>query len=120
MGLGLLLLASYGSENEYFNLSPTITFFKKVYKKYTSISNEILPQYFRSSPNFGRRLSTKIAKNSDMIKDISIYFELPDIQPSQHSTLPDNIKTIAWTNKIAFAMNTINPIAFTVSRVVLI
>ncbi len=104
MGLGLLLLASSGTENDYFNVSPTITFFKKVYKKYTSISNEILPQYFRSSPNFGRRLSTKIAKNSDMIKEISIYFELPDIPPSQHSTLPDNIKTIAWTDKIAFAM----------------
>ncbi len=104
MGLGLLLVASTGSENDYFNLNPNITFFKKTFKHYTSISNEILPQYFRSSPNFGRRLSTKIAKNSDLIKDVSIYFELPDIPSSNHSSLPDNIKKFAWTNRIAFAM----------------
>ena len=104
MGLGLLLLATAGIENDYFNLNPNITFFKKTFKHYTSISNEILPQYFRSSPNFGRRLSTKIAKNSDLIKDITIYFELPDIPSSNHSTLPSNIKQFAWTNKIAFAM----------------
>ena len=88
MGLGLLLLASTGSENDYFNLNPNITFFKKTYKHYTLISNEILPQYFRSSPNFGRRLSTRISKNSDLIKDVTVYFELHDIPYSNHSTLP--------------------------------
>jgi hypothetical protein len=104
MGLGLLLLASVGSENIYFNTTPDITFFKKIFKSYSNISNEILPQYFRSSPNFGRRLSTRISKNSDLIKEMSIYFELPDIQPSQHSILPDNIKKFAWSDKIGFAM----------------
>ncbi len=104
MGFGLLLLASVGTENEYFNLNPSITFFKSIYRNNINISNEILPQYFKSSPNFGRRLSAKIAKNSDMIKDITIFFELPDIQPSQHSSLPDNIKKFAWCDKIGFAM----------------
>lgn len=106
MGFGLLILASIGNENCYFNINPTITYFKKVFKITANISNENLPQYFRSSPNFGRRLSTKIAKNSDMIKDITIYFELPDIQPSNHSILQNNvnIKKFAWTNKIGFSM----------------
>jgi hypothetical protein len=107
MGFGLLILASIGSENVYFNTNPLITFFKKVYKKNSNISNENLPQYFRSSPNFGRRLSTRIAKNSDMIKDITVYFELPDIQPSNitsSNSLPNGIKKFAWANKIGFAM----------------
>ena len=104
MGFGLLILASVGLENCYFNKNPSVTYFKKVFKKITNISNENLPQYFRSSPNFGRRLSTKIAKNSDMIKDITVYFELPDIQPSNHSSLPDGVKLMAWANKIGFAM----------------
>ena len=104
MGFGLLILASIGKENCYFNTNPSITFFKKIFKNSINISNENLPQYFRSSPNFGRRLSTRIAKNSDMIKDITIYFELPDIQPSNHSILPTNIKKMAWANKIGFAM----------------
>jgi hypothetical protein len=104
MGLGLLLLASVGKENIYFNLDPSITYFKKVFTRYTNISNEVLPQYFRSSPNFGRRLSTKIAKNSDLIKDITLYFELPDIMMSNHSSLPPDIKKFAWANKIGFAL----------------
>lgn len=104
MALGLLLLASVGKENIYFNVDPNITFFKSVFKKYVNTSHEILPQYFRSSPNFGRRLSAKIAKNSDLIKDITLYFELPDIPLGNHSTLPSGIKKFAWTNKIALAM----------------
>jgi hypothetical protein len=104
MTLGLLLLASVGKENIYFNIDPNITFFKTVFKKYVNTSYEILPQYFRSSPNFGRRLSAKIAKNSDLIKDITLYFELPDIPLSNHSTLPSGIKKFAWANKIALAM----------------
>jgi hypothetical protein len=39
-----------------------------------------------------------------MIKDITVYFELPDIQSSFHSTLPDDTKKFAWANKIGFAM----------------
>ena len=103
MGLGTLILQSNGSEN-IFTSEPSITFFKKVFKQYVNISNEILPQYFKSSPTFGRRLSTKIAKNSDMIKDMTLYFELPDIMLSNHSTLPDNVKKFAWINKIGFGM----------------
>jgi len=99
MGLGLLLLASTGIENNYFNANPNITFFKKVFKRYVNISNEILPQYFKSSPNFGRRLSCRISKNSDLIKDITLYFELPDIPVAI-----SNNKKFAWANKIGFAM----------------
>ncbi len=106
-GIGLLTLASVGIENCFFNTNPSITFFKKVFNSITNISNENLPQYFRGSPNFGRRLSTKIAKNSDMIKDITIFFELPDIQPSNRTSsnyLPDGVKQFAWANKIGFAL----------------
>ena len=52
MGLGLLLLASVGNENNIVNMNPSITFFKKVYKNISYISNEYLPQYFKSTPNF--------------------------------------------------------------------
>ena len=39
MGLGLLLLVSVGNENNIVNMNPTITFFKKIYKNTTYISN---------------------------------------------------------------------------------
>jgi hypothetical protein len=104
MGLGQLQLLSYGTENTFFNSNSNITYFKRTYKKYTNISFEVLPQYFRSTPNFGRRLSTKISKNSDMIKDITIYLELPDIPIEQHSSLPRGVKKFSWIDKIGFGI----------------
>ena len=38
MGGGLLQLSAYGSENEYINGNPQITFFKTVYRRYTNFS----------------------------------------------------------------------------------
>jgi len=104
MGLGLLLLASVGTENTIVNMNPVITFFKKVYKNTSNISNEVLPQYFKSMPNFGKRLTVNISNNADMLQEIAIYFELPDIPQSNHSSLPDGIKKFAWANNIAFTM----------------
>lgn len=103
MGLGLLLLAASGKENMMFNANPTITFFKKVYRKSINMSNEVLTLYFKSLPNFGRRLTVNIPKNGDLIKEMTLCFELPDIPVSQHSILGTR-KKFAWTNKVAFAM----------------
>ena len=40
MGLGLLLLESYGKENTIITEKPKITYFKKVYKRYENFSFE--------------------------------------------------------------------------------
>lgn len=104
MALGLLLLASVGVENTILSENPSITFFKKVYKYTTNISNEYLPQYFKSSPNFGKRLTVNISKTGDVLKQMALYFELPDIPQSNHSTLPAGIKKFAWAKNIELAM----------------
>ena len=104
MGLGKLLLVSRGSENDIVSMNPTITFFKKVYKYHSNISNEILPQYFKTSPNFGKRLTVNISKNADMVQEMTLYFELPEIPQSNHSSLPSGIKKFAWVPKIGYAM----------------
>lgn len=104
MGIGLLLLASTGKENNILSNNPKITFFKKVYKKNSYFFNEVTPQYFKSSVNFGDRVTMNISKSGDMIKDISLYIELPEISKSNHSSLPDGIKQFKWTNKIAFSI----------------
>jgi hypothetical protein len=104
MGLGLLLLASVGNENMIVNTNPSITFFKKVYKSRTNISNEILPQYFKSQPNFGRRMTINISMNGDMLQDMTLYFQLPDIPQSNHSSLPKGIKKFAWAKNIALTL----------------
>jgi hypothetical protein len=104
MGLGKLLLVSYGKENIILSQNPDITFFKKVYIKNIYISNEYLPQYFKSTPTFDRRVTVKLSKQGDMVSDITLYIELPDLPESNHSSLPSGIKKIAWVKKIAVAM----------------
>ena len=104
MGLGLKLLESAGIENNIINVNPTITFFKKVYKFHSNISNEILPQYFKSSPNFGKRLTINIGTNADIMGNMTLYFELPEIPASNHSTLPSGIKKFAWAKNINLAL----------------
>ena len=104
MGLGLLLLVSVGIENNIVNMMPTITFFKKVYKNTTYISNEYLPQYFKSIPNFGTKQTINISNNGDMIKDMVLYFELPEIPKSNHNYLPSGIKKFSWVKKIGYSL----------------
>lgn len=104
MGLGLLLLASYGKENIIVSQNPEITYFKKVYKKQSQFSFEILPQYFKSTPNFGRRVTVNISKTADLINDITLFIELPEIHMSKHSSLPNDIKKFAWVKKVGLAL----------------
>ena len=104
MGLGLLLLVSVGKENIYLSTQPEITFFKIAYKRYTNFSIETVAQYFMNTPDFGRRVTVNVSKNADLLGQIYIYVNLPDITRSNPSILPTNIKTFAWVKKIGLAL----------------
>lgn len=104
MGLGLLLLASVGKENIYLSTQPEITYFKIAYKRHTNYSTEPTPQYFKTTPDFGRRCTVNISKNADLLGSIYLYVELPDIITESSSTLPRGIKQFAWANKIGLAL----------------
>ena len=99
MGLGLLLLVSVGKENIYLSTKPEITFFKIAYKRYTNFSIETVAQYFMNTPDFGRRVTVNISKNTDLLGQIYIYVNLPDITRSNPSLLPSNIKTFGLNKK---------------------
>jgi hypothetical protein len=105
MGLGLLLLASVGKENLYLSAQPEITFFKIAYKRYTNYSIEPTPQYFKTTPDFGRRCTVNISKNADLLGQTYLYIELPDIIPPNPSNpLLQNIKMMAWAKKIGLSL----------------
>jgi len=105
MGLGLLLLASVGKENLYLSAQPEITFFKIAYKRYTNYSIEPTPQYFKTTPNFGRRCTVNISKNADLLGQTYLYVELPDIINSTPTNpILQNIKKMAWANKIGISL----------------
>ena len=104
MGLGLLLLVSVGKENIYLSTKPEITFFKIAYKRYSNFSIESVAQYFKNTPDFGRRVTVNISKNADLLGNVYIYVNLPDIIRSNHSFLPQEIKKFAWVKKIGLAL----------------
>ena len=103
MALGLLILVSVGKENIYLSAQPEITFFKIAYRRYTNFSIEPTPQYFKTTPDFGRRCTVNIGKNADLLGITYLYVELPNIQMSNFSN--SNItKKFAWVNKIGLAL----------------
>jgi hypothetical protein len=104
MGLGLLVLVSVGKENIYLSTQPEITFFKIAYKRYTNFSIETVAQYFMNTPDFGRRVTVNISKNADLLGQIYIYVNLPDIIRSNPSVLPPDIKKFAWVKKVGLAL----------------
>lgn len=103
MGLGILILVSLGKENIYLSIKPEITFFKIAYKRYTNFSIEPTPQYFKTTPDFGRRCTANISKNADLINMVYIYVELPDIQ-MENFAINNKIRNFAWVEKIGLAL----------------
>lgn len=104
MGLGELILVAISEENIYLSNKPQITFFKSVYKKYSNFAIETIPQYSKSNPDFGKKLTIDISKNADLLHKLQIYVELPSLPKSNHSSLPSNIKKIKWANNIGHVL----------------
>ena len=100
MGIGTLILVSIGKENILISADPEITFFKTAYKRYTNYSIEQTPQYFKTTPDFGRKCTVNISKNADLMGMTYIYVELPNIQIENFS----NNKNFSWVNKIGLAL----------------
>jgi hypothetical protein len=104
MGLGLLILVSVGKENLYLTAQPDITFFKIAYKRHTNYSIEPTPQFFNTTPDFGRRCTINIGKNADLLGQSYIYVELPNIQMENFKGFSSNIKKFSWVDKIGCAL----------------
>ena len=101
MGLGLLKLINIGKENIYLSAQPEITFFKIAYKRYTNYSIEQTPQYFKTTPDFGRRCTVNIGKNADLMGMTYLYVELPSIQLEN---MYNKMKKFAWVEKIGLVL----------------
>ncbi len=82
---GLIQLAAYGSENLYLMGNPEITFFKVVYKQHTNFSVEPIEIPFSSQHNISEvstkptTLKVKIPRLADLLSNIFLKVELPDI-----------------------------------------
>ncbi len=104
MGLGLLFLASVGKENLYLSGNAEITYFKFIYKQYTNFSIEPMSQFFKTEPDFSRKITVNISKNADLLSNVYLNVTLPSIPFSNHSYLPLGLKKFRWIDKIGFGI----------------
>ena len=83
MGGALLQLAAYGSENIYLNGNPEITYFKTIYKRYTNFAIQNIDVLLEGPRQLSfdktTRYKIKIPRNGDLINDMYLKFNLPDI-----------------------------------------
>ncbi len=98
MGGGLLQLYSKGPQDVFLTGNPTITFFKKVYRKHTNLAVEEMEQVFVGEKIFGKRIRCKIERKGDLLKDMYLKIKLKN---GTGNNPEDNYKNII---KCGFAL----------------
>ncbi len=98
---GLIQLSAYGSENQYINGNPQITYFKSVYKRYTNFAMENI-EVPLSGPDelawdMPIKLKAKIPRNADLITNMYLRVYIPPIFSS-------TLKKFAWVKEVGFVM----------------
>jgi hypothetical protein len=110
MGGGTLQLVMTGFQDLYITYQPQITFFKQVYKQYSSFAIESIPQNFNVLPDFGTRVTCTISKNADLIAKTYLVVEIPpigtfsDYSGDSTGSGNSNIAQCAWVEKIGFQL----------------
>lgn len=76
---GLIQIVAYGSQDLFLTGIPEITFFKYIYKRYTNFAEETIDLKFDGVCNFGEEISCTIPNNGDIIKNIILKIDLPNV-----------------------------------------
>jgi len=105
MSAGLIQLVAYGAQDIFLTNDPQITFFKIVYRRHTNFSTEMIPQYFNSQPDFGKRITAVLSRSGDLIRRIYLVAVLPKIPQFKNEDQEiDGITKFAWVRRIGYAL----------------
>src|SRR5437868_694119 len=80
MSGGLMQLVAYGAQDIYLTGNPQITYFKVVYRRHTNFAIESIEQTFNGVGDFGRKVTTTIARNGDLIWKTYVQVKLPRVE----------------------------------------
>jgi hypothetical protein len=75
-GGGLMQLVAYGAQDVYLTTSPQITFFKTIYRRHTNFAIEPIEQTFTGTVGWGKKVTTTVSRNGDLITDIFLEITL--------------------------------------------
>lgn len=105
MGGGLMQLVAYGAQDVYLTGNPQITFFKVVYKRHTNFSIEPIEQTFNGNVDFNKRVSVHITRNGDLITNMYLVVDLPEVCVSDSMSDKERERTqFAWTRRLGHAL----------------
>lgn len=90
----LTQLVAYGAQDAAITSDPEITFFKSTYRRHTNFAMESIEQTFNGTVDFGRRVTTTIARSGDLIYRTYLQVTLPALSGG----------TQAWVNYIGEIM----------------
>jgi hypothetical protein len=97
MAGGLIQLVTSGKQDVALTYNPEITFFKKVYRRYTNFSLEIKEIYTDQQANFGDTISFTLS-NADLIHRCFIQIEIPSLIFYDNNIINNNY--IIWKNDL--------------------
>lgn len=80
MSGGLLSLVAVGSQDTFLTGTPSITFWRVVYRRHTNFAIESIEQTFQGAADFGKRVTVTISRNGDLVSNMYLQVTLPALQ----------------------------------------
>lgn len=94
---GLLQLVAVGAQDTYLTGNPNVTFFRVAYRRHTNFAIESMAQTFSGTADFGRKITTVLARTGDLVNKAYLQVDLPALTANTG-------KTVAWTRNLGHAM----------------
>jgi len=91
MSSGRLQLASVGLQDFFLTENPDITYFQKVFKRHTNFSFQTLNNPFDDNISFDTEVSCVIPRSGDLIRNVYLKLELPNLSESNAVVYTDSI-----------------------------
>lgn len=101
-GGAVVQIVAKGQQDMYLTQTPSITFFRGTYRRYTDFALESIEQNFNGQAAFGNKTYATIARNGDLVWKIYLQVNLPALAGTN----------VAWTQEIGHAL--IDYVTFTV------
>ena len=72
-------MVAYGAQDVFLTARPEITFFKEQHKRHTNFAIESIQQTFAGSTDFGKRMSSLMARSGDLLHRMVLEIDLPQL-----------------------------------------
>lgn len=102
----LIILAISGKNDLFLIDNPTITFFKKIYKKKTNFLLDTFNQEFKQDFDFGKKISCELSRNGDLLIDVMLHVKISGINNyiDPITKVKNKFVRFAWARKLGFAL----------------